>query len=108
MPDGGFRVEPEALESYKSTMTAMAGELGKVGTGTLSGMNALPADCFGKIGTEVGLSGAFQQAAQAQLDGVAAASTALADLAKAVGDALVGYQQQQEDTAHSIRQAERT
>lgn len=106
MPDSGFKVEPEALESYKSTMTALAGELGKVGTGTLSGVTALPGDCFGKIGAEVGLNGAFQQAAQAQLDGVAAASTGLGDLAKAVGDALVAYQQQQADHVKSINKAE--
>ncbi|SMC86595.1 type VII secretion target [Kibdelosporangium aridum] len=106
MPDG-FKVEPEALEAYKSTMTALAGEIGTVGTGTLSGVTSLPGDCFGKIGAEVGLNAAFQQAAQAQLDGVKAASTGLADLAKAVGDALVGYQNQQAETASSIKRAER-
>lgn len=105
MPDG-FGVEPEALEAYKSTMTALAGELGEVGTGTLSGVNALPADAFGKIGAEIGLNGAFQQAAQSQLDGVGTASTGLAALAKAVGDALVGYQNQQEDHEVSINRAE--
>jgi uncharacterized protein YukE len=105
MPDG-FKVEPEALESYKSTMTAMADELAKVGTGTLSGVNALPADCFGKVGAEVGLGGAFQHAAQAQLDGITTASTGLSDLAKAVGDALVSYQNQQTDHASSIKRAE--
>ncbi|TCO65549.1 hypothetical protein [Actinocrispum wychmicini] len=106
MPEGGFKVEPEALESYRSTMTSMADELGKVGTGALSGMNALPGDCFGKIGAEVGLNGAFQQAAQAQLDGVAAASSGLSALAKAVGDALTGYQNQQADHEGSIKRAE--
>lgn len=106
MPDSGFKVEPEALEAYKSTMTALAGEIGSVGTSTLSGVNSLPGDCFGKIGAEVGLNAAFQQAAQAQLDGVKAASTGLADLAKAVGDALVGYQNQQAETAASIKRAE--
>ncbi|ALG13700.1 type VII secretion target [Kibdelosporangium phytohabitans] len=105
MPDG-FRVEPEALEAYKTTMTALSNELGTVGTATLSGVNALPGDCFGKIGAEVGLNAAFQQAAQAQLDGVKAASTGLAELAKAVGNALVGYQNQQTDTAKSIRRSE--
>ncbi|MET0237920.1 MAG: hypothetical protein ABW224_24995 [Kibdelosporangium sp.] len=107
MPDSGFKVEPEALASYQSTMAALAGELGKVGTGTLSGVTALPGDCFGKIGAEVGLNGAFQQAAQAQLDGVAASSAGLADLAKAVGDALVSYEQQQTDHVKSINKAER-
>ena len=106
MPDDGFKVEPEALEAYQRTMTALAGDLGKVGTGTLSGVNSLPGDCFGKIGAEVGLNSAFQQAAQAQIDGVAAASNGLAGLAKAVGDALAGYQHQQADTAKSIRRAE--
>ena len=105
MPDG-FRVEPEALEAYKTTMTALSSEVGAIGTGTLNGVNALPGDCFGKIGAEVGLNAAFQQAGTAQLDGVKAASTGLADLAKAVGDALVGYQNQQKDTAQSIRRAE--
>jgi hypothetical protein len=105
MPDG-FKVEPQALEAYQSTMTGMADELGKVGSGTLSGMNALPGDCFGKIGAEVGLNGAFQQAAQSQLDGVTAASTGLAALAKAVGDALTGYQNQQTDHVASIKRAE--
>jgi uncharacterized protein YukE len=105
MPDG-FKVEPEALESYKSTMTGMADELGKVGTATLSGVNALPGDCFGKIGAEIGLNGAFQQAAQAQLDGVSTATTGLLDLANAVGDALTAYQNQQTDHAGSIKRAE--
>ncbi|MCE7005890.1 hypothetical protein LWC34_24110 [Kibdelosporangium philippinense] len=106
MPDSGFKVEPEALEGYQRTMTALAGEIGNVGTATLNGVTSLPGDCFGKIGAEVGLNAAFQQAAQAQLDGVKAASTGLADLAKAVGDALVGYQHQQAQTASSIRRAE--
>jgi hypothetical protein len=105
MPDG-FKVEPEALEQYKTTMTTMSDELGKVGTTTLTGMNALPGDCFGKVGAEVGLNGAFQHAAQAQLDGVSAASTGLATLAKAVGDALTGYENQQSDHASSIKRAE--
>lgn len=105
MPDG-YKVEPEALEAYRSTMTTMSGELAKVGTGTLSGVNALPGDCFGKIGAEVGLNAAFQQAAQSQLDGVANASNGLAALAKAVGDALTRYQQQQTETAGNIRRAE--
>ncbi|MEV4319385.1 type VII secretion target [Actinocrispum sp. NPDC049592] len=105
MPDG-FEVEPEALESYKSTMTTMADELAKVGTGTLSGVNSLPADCFGKIGAEVGLNAAFQQAATSQLDGIKSASSGLAALAKAVGDALTGYQNQQKDHAQSIKKAE--
>lgn len=106
MPEGGFKVEPEALEAYRSTMTAMSDEVAKVGTGTLNGVTALPADCFGKIGTEVGLGAAFQHAAQAQIDGVAAASSGLSALAKAVGDALTGYQQQQTDHASSINRAE--
>jgi hypothetical protein len=105
MPDG-FEVEPQALESYKTTMTSMADELGKVGSATLSGVNALPGDCFGKIGAEVGLNGAFQQAATGQLDGVKTASSGLAALAKAVGDALTGYQNQQTDHARSIKKAE--
>lgn len=106
MQETGFGVEHEALESYQSTMTSMADELGKVGTGTLSGVNALPGDCFGKIGAEVGLNTAFQQAAQAQIDGVAAASSGLSELAKAVGDASTGYRQQQADHASSIKRAE--
>jgi uncharacterized protein YukE len=105
MPDG-FKVEPEALEAYKSKMTGMADELGKVGSATLTGMNALPADCFGKIGAEVGLNGAFQQAAQSQLDGISSASTGLSALAKAVGDALTAYQQQQAGHASTIKRAE--
>nr|WP_042195797.1 type VII secretion target [Kibdelosporangium sp. MJ126-NF4]CEL22227.1 hypothetical protein [Kibdelosporangium sp. MJ126-NF4]CTQ93009.1 hypothetical protein [Kibdelosporangium sp. MJ126-NF4] len=105
MPDG-FGVEPEALEAYKNTMTALSSEIGTVGTGTLQGVNALPGDAFGKIGAEVGLDAAFKQVAQAQVEGVGAASTGLADLAKAVGNALVNYQNQQKDTAQNIRRSE--
>lgn len=101
-------VDEAALTTYSSTAGNLAGQVRSVGTGTLNGANSLPADCFGKIGTEVGLSGAFQQAAQAQLDGVTAAANGIAALGKAVGDALVGYQEQDEDAASRLRQSGRT
>jgi hypothetical protein len=105
MPESGIRVDPEALTAYRDQMTRLAEELAEVGTGTLAPANGLPGDCFGKLSEEVGLSGAFGSAASAQTRGIAAASAGLGGLAKAVGDALVAYQQQDQDSGAAIRRA---
>jgi hypothetical protein len=100
-------VDEAALTTYRGTAGNLAEQVRSVGTGTLGGANSLPADAFGKIGAEVGLSGAFQQAAQAQLDGVAATASGIAALGQAVGNALAGYQQQDADAASRLRQSAR-
>jgi hypothetical protein len=100
-------VQEEALSGYRTGAGRLAEDVRSVGTSTLSGANALPDDAFGKLGSEVGLSGAFKTAAQAQLDGVAAAATGIAALAKAVGDGLTGYQQHDADAGADIRRAGR-
>jgi hypothetical protein len=104
----GVRVQEEALAGYSTGAGRLAENVRSVGTSTLSGANALPADAFGKLGSEVGLSAAFKTAAQAQLDGVAAVATGIAALAKAVGDGLAGYQQHDADAGANIRRAGRS
>jgi hypothetical protein len=101
----GLNVDDEALAHYSTTAGGLAGDVRAVGTTTLSGVNALPDDAFGKIGSEVGLSGAFTTAAQAQLDGVTATADGMAALATAVGNALTGYQNQDTEGASNIRRA---
>jgi hypothetical protein len=105
---GHVHVQEEALSGYRAGAGRLAEDVGSVGTSTLSGANTLPDDAFGKLGTEVGLSGAFKTAAQAQLDGVAAVATGIAALAKSVGEGLTGYQQQDADAGASIRGAGRS
>lgn len=95
MAEKGYGVDTAALATYGTTTAGLASEVGTVGTSTLTGVNSLPGDAFGKIGAEVGLNAAFQQAAQAQLDAVAAASTGLAGFATAVSKAGTGYVEQQ-------------
>jgi hypothetical protein len=99
------QVDEEALSGYSKSATRLAEDVRTVGTSTLSGANTLPEDVFGKVGTEVGLSGAFKSAAQAQLDGVTATADGIATLAKTVGDGLTGYQHQDADAGAAIRQA---
>jgi len=95
MVEKGYGVDTAALATYGTATSGLAGEVSAVGTSTLTGVNSLPGDAFGKIGAEVGLHAAFQQAAQAQLDAVAAASTGLAGFAAAVSTAGTGYAEQQ-------------
>jgi hypothetical protein len=99
------RVDEEALSGYSRSAARLADDLRSVGSTTLSGANTLPEDAFGKVGTEVGLSGAFKSAAQAQLDGVTATADGIATLAHTVGAGLTGYQQQDADAGAQIRQA---
>ena len=80
----GYYVDPAALAAYGSTVPGLAAQLGETGSTTLSGTTALAADCFGQVGQEVGLTAAFQQAAQREVDGLAAAVAALDGLAAAV------------------------
>jgi hypothetical protein len=98
-------VDGEAMAAYRKAAGELAGQLRSVGTTTLSGVNSLPHDAFGTIGAEIGLSGAFQTAAQAQLDGVSATASGIAALADSVGQALAGYQVQDDDAAANVRQA---
>jgi hypothetical protein len=99
------QVDEEALSGYSKAAGRLAEDLRSVGTGTLSGANALPEDAFGKLGLEVGLAGAFKTAAQAQLDGVAATAQGISTLAQSVGQGLAGYQQQDADAGAEIRRA---
>ncbi|HEV2781080.1 MAG TPA: hypothetical protein VGX25_16980 [Actinophytocola sp.] len=98
-------VDDEALRGYSTAAGRIAEEVRSVGTSTLSGANTIPDDAFGKLGSEVGLSAAFKTAAQAQLDGVAATASGIAELAGAVGAGLTGYQHQDEDAAANVRRA---
>ena len=102
------QVDAEALSGYSTQAARVADEVRAVGSSTLSGASALPDDAFGKVGVEVGLSGAFKNVAQAQLDGVTATANGIAGLAKAVGDGLTGYQHQDADAGAEIRRAGET
>jgi hypothetical protein len=99
------RVDDEAVRGYSTGAGRLAEDIRAIGTTTLSGANTLPDDAFSKIGAEVGLSGAFKTAAQAQLDGVTATADGVAKLAKAVTDGLTGYHNQDADAASNIRRA---
>ncbi len=95
MVEKSFGVDTDALTSFGTTAAGLGTELGAVGTSTLTGVDSLPADAFGEIGGEVGLAAAFQQAAKAQLDAVAAAAAGLSGFATAVADAGTAYTEQQ-------------
>ncbi|ANZ37775.1 hypothetical protein BBK82_18625 [Lentzea guizhouensis] len=108
MAEQGLKVDLDALTAYASAVGGLASEVGTVGTGTLNGTTSLPGDCFGKIGNEVGLNAAFQQAAQVQLDALKAASTGLAGLGTAVTKAREAYIAQEESNAAALNKAART
>lgn len=91
----GFGVDLAALSTYSGTASGLAGEVGSVGTSTLAGATSLAAGSFGRIGDEVGLGAAFRQAAQAQVDGVAAASAGLSAFAAAVSRTGTAYAEQE-------------
>ncbi|WP_052406781.1 type VII secretion target [Allokutzneria albata] len=106
MVEQGFKVDPAALTSYSRATPRLAEDLGKVGSATLGPITALPADAFGKIGAEVGIGQAFQQAAKATVDGLAAASAGLSGLATSVAGALTAYQRQDADHAAMMRRTQ--
>ena len=108
MAEQGLKVDLDALTAYASAVSGVANEVGTVGTGTLSGTTSLPGDCFGKVGNEVGLTAAFQQAAQVQLDALKAASTGLAGLGTAVAKAREAYIAQEEANTVALNRAART
>lgn len=91
----GFGVDPAALSAYGATASGLADEVAAIGSSTLAGVNALPADSFGRIGEEVGLGAAFRTAAQAQVDGVAAAAAGLAAFAGEVSRTGAAYVEQE-------------
>ncbi|MGO1055960.1 hypothetical protein [Crossiella sp. CA198] len=103
MAEKGFKVDPAALTSYANAAKGMSGEIGKVGSGTLAGANAVPGNAFGKIGAEV--SGALTPAAQTILDGIAAAAKALGELGTAVSGTVTDYHQQDAEHAASVKRA---
>lgn len=100
-----FEVDTDALTSFGTTAAGLATEVGAVGTSTLTGVDALPADAFGKIGGEVGLAAAFQQAAKAQLEAVQAAADGLAGFATAVAKAGTAYTEQQSQAEDDIKRS---
>ncbi|MCP3800401.1 hypothetical protein NLX83_14140 [Allokutzneria sp. A3M-2-11 16] len=106
MVEQGFKVDQAALSSYAKSTPGLAEDLGKVGSATLSSITALPSDAFGKIGGEVGISQAFQQAARTTVDGVAAVSAGLSGLATSVAGALTAYQKQDADHAAIMRRTQ--
>ncbi|MFD9740484.1 type VII secretion target [Umezawaea sp. NPDC059074] len=105
MVEKRFEVDTGALASFGSTADGLATELASVGTSTLAGVDALPADAFGKLGGEVGLAAAFQQAAKAQLDAVAAAAAGLAGFGSAVEKAGGAYTEQQAQAKDDIKRS---
>lgn len=105
--NSGFAVDTAALTAYSGTASGLAGEVGAIGTSTLAGTTSLAAGSFGKIGDEVGLGAAFQQAAQTQVDGVAAASSGLSAFATAVSKAATAYQEQEAQQGASLNRAYR-
>ncbi|TWP48250.1 hypothetical protein FKR81_28565 [Lentzea tibetensis] len=98
----GVKVDLDALTAYASAASGLSSEVGSVGTATLNGVTSLPGDAFGKIGNEVGLNAAFQQAAQRQLDGLREASNGLAGLGTAVAKAREAYIAGEEATKASL------
>ncbi|TQM82688.1 hypothetical protein FHX81_5098 [Saccharothrix saharensis] len=100
----GFGVDTAALSAYGSTATGLASEVGDVGTATLAGTPSA-AGGFGAIGDEVGLGAAFQSAAQAQVDGVAAASAALSAFAAEVAKTGQAYTEQEARTGADLNRA---
>jgi hypothetical protein len=107
MAEQGLRADLDALTGYASAVSGLASEVGAVGTGTLTGTTALPGDCFGKIGNEVGLNAAFQTAAQAQLDALKAASSGLAGLGTTVAKARDAYIAQEDAHKAALEKAAR-
>jgi hypothetical protein len=107
MAEQGLKADLDALTGYASAVSGLASEVGAVGTGTLTGTTALPGDCFGKVGNEVGLNAAFQTAAQAQLDALKAASTGLAGLGTAVAKARDAYIAQEDAHKAALDKAAR-
>lgn len=103
----GFGVDLAALATYSGAASGLAGEVGAVGTSTLSGTTSLAAGSFGRIGDEVGLGAAFQQAAQAQVDGAAAASNGLSAFAGAVSKAGESYREQEAEAGADLGRAYR-
>jgi hypothetical protein len=101
----GYYVDPATLASYGRAVPGLAAQLGETGSATLSGATALAADCFGQVGREVGLTAAFQQATQREVDGLAAAAAALDALAAAVRGANTGYGQHEEDHARLVNRS---
>lgn len=101
----GYYVDPAALDTYGRAVPGLAAELGETGVATLSGATSLPADCFGQVGQEVGLTAAFQQAARAEVDALARAAAALDALAAAVRTANTDYSQQDTDHADLLNRA---
>ncbi|MEU5691154.1 type VII secretion target [Actinosynnema sp. NPDC020468] len=99
----GFGVDTAALAQYGSTASGLAAEVGTVGTSTLSGVDALSAGSFGKLGDEVGLGAAFRKAAKAQVDGVAAAAKGLAGFASEVSKTGAAYTEQEQQHGDSLQ-----
>ena len=105
MSERGFHVIEEALRGYAQRVPGLADDASSISTSRLAGVTELPGDCFCDVGREVGLPEAFRQAAQRQLDGIAAVAAAMRGLGGAVGGALRSYQQQDEDHAAMINRA---
>jgi hypothetical protein len=105
MSENGFGVDTAVLGAYGSTAAGLAGEVGEVGTRTLSGMDALGAESFSALGAQVGLTAAFQRAARAQLDGVAAAASGLGGLGRAVTSAGADYTARDESSRDALRRS---
>lgn len=105
MGERGFHVIEEALRGYAQRVPGLADDATSISRSRLTGVTELPGDCFCDVGREVGLPEVFQQAAQRQLDGIAAAAAAVRGLGGAVGGALMSYQQQDEDHAAMINRA---
>ncbi len=106
MSEPGFFVDPASLNAYGGAAGDLAAQLGEAGGTTLGGPVA--ADCFGRIGREVGLTAAFQEAVRDEAEGLAAAAAALDGLATAVRRANVNYAEQDADTADAVTRAGET
>ncbi|MFT7836584.1 hypothetical protein Q5530_10580 [Saccharothrix sp. BKS2] len=104
----GFDVDTAALSAYGSAAAGLSEEVGAVGTSTLAGTTSVTAGSFGALGDEVGLGAAFQRAAQAQVDGAAAAAAALSGLAGSARDASRAYAEQEAGNAADLDRAYRT
>jgi len=101
----GYYVDPAALDGYGRAVPGLAAQLGEACVATLSGATSLPADCFGQVGQEVGLTAAFQHVATAEVDALARAAAALDALAAAVRAANTDYAQQDTDHADLVNRA---
>ncbi len=100
--NGGFQVDPDALDGYARTARRIADDLGVLSKKTLNGVRGLADDSFGTIGKETGFAGAlggFVTALQRQVAAVGARADAMAG---AMTKTAREYRDQEHDAASDL------